>query len=193
MNKYVTFISTLLYHFCLYLCTFKSISLFYSRQARQDKREKSTFWVKQSISPLSPVCRWQVAPDAALCRSRCHRLDGSSDRRSQVLCPHPLQPARPLHFWCACAPLTPRLPVQQRAPGLPPPPPVHEQEDRECTVKVTTPQASCVSFLLSVNAGQHTGLRRFLSLGAPQGYNYCYGGKVIQLLCAYVWVYTCVR
>lgn len=45
------------------------------------------------------------------------------------------------------------------------------------------PQASCVSFLLSVNAGQHTGLRRFLSLEAPEGSNYCYGGEIIQLLC----------
>lgn len=30
-------------------------------------------------------------------------------------------------------------------------------------------RASCVSFLLSVNAGQHTGLWRFLSLEAPEG------------------------
>ena len=48
------------------------------------------------------------------------------------------------------------------------------------------PQASCVSFLLSVNAGQHTGLLRFLSLETPEGQNYCYGGKIIQLPCVFV-------
>lgn len=30
-------------------------------------------------------------------------------------------------------------------------------------------QASCVSFLFSVNAGQRTGLQRFLSLEASEG------------------------
>ena len=109
-----------------------------SRQDEEKKKKKNILRVKQSITLLSSVCRWQVTPYAPLCRSRCHRLDGSSDRRTQVLCPHPLQPASPLHLWRACAPHTPQLPVQQCAPGLPPPPPVHEQEDREHTVKVTT-------------------------------------------------------
>ncbi len=115
------------------------------------QRTASTFWrqtqgrfwrkkkqVKQSITPFSHVCRWQVTPYAPICWTRCPQLNGSSERRTQVLCPHPLQPASPLHLWCACAPHTPQLPVQQCAPGLPPPPPVHEQEDRECTVKITT-------------------------------------------------------
>lgn len=90
------------------------------------------------MTPLSPVCRWQVAPYASFRRSRCHRFNGSSDGWTQVFGPHPLQPAGALHLWCACAPHTPRLPVQQCTPGLPPPPPVHEQEDRKRTVKVTT-------------------------------------------------------
>ncbi|TKS80691.1 GRB2-associated-binding protein 2 GRB2-associated binder 2 [Collichthys lucidus] len=40
-----------------------------------------------------------------------------------------------------------------RAPGLPPATPVHEQEDRECTVKVTTLRRPVSGFLLSVIAG----------------------------------------
>lgn len=39
------------------------------------------------------------------------------------------------------------------------------------------PQASCVSFLLSGNAGQHTDLQHFLSLEVPLSLNYCYGGE----------------
>lgn len=38
------------------------------------------------------------------------------------------------------------------------------------------PPASCVSFLLSVNAGQHTDLQHFLSLEVTMSENYCCGG-----------------
>lgn len=113
-----------------------------------------TLWVQQSISPICPVYRWQVAPYAPFCRGRCHRLNGPSDRGTQVVCPHTLQPASPLHLWWACAPHAPQLPVQQCTPGLPPPPPVHEQEDGECKVKVTNLQhpvsVSCC-LLMQVN------------------------------------------
>lgn len=47
------------------------------------------------------------------------------------------------------------------------------------------PRASCVSFLLSTNAGQPTGLRGFLSSEAPEGSDYCYVGKMIQPLCVH--------
>lgn len=38
------------------------------------------------------------------------------------------------------------------------------------------PQTSCIGFLFSVNAGQHTGLRRFLSPEASKGSNYRWRG-----------------
>lgn len=47
------------------------------------------------------------------------------------------------------------------------------------------PQASCVSFLLSVNAGQHTGLQHFLSWEAPN--RTTVGGELSNcLVCTYM-------
>lgn len=82
-----------------------------------------------------PHSRWPVGPYAPFCWSRCHHLNGSSDRRTQVLCSHTLQPASALHLWWAGAPHAPQLPLQQCTPGLPPTPSVHEQEEGECEVK----------------------------------------------------------
>lgn len=45
------------------------------------------------------------------------------------------------------------------------------------------PRASCVRFLLSVNAGQHTGLEHFLSAEAPKSWSYCW------FVFGYIW--TC--
>lgn len=115
-----------------------------------------------SLIPL--FSRWQTAPHAAFCWARRPWLYGAADGGSQVFRPDPLQPAGALYIRRARAPLAPWFPVQQRTPGLPPPPPVHEQEDGECKVKVAGLLASFVSFLLSVNAGQHTDLQRFLTL-----------------------------
>lgn len=43
--------------------------------------------------------------------------------------------------------------------------------------------ASCVSFLLSFNAGQRTGLRRFLRLDSPKSQNYRCWGKLCVWKC----------
>lgn len=123
---------------CIRLYSISRLQIHSQDELGSGGKKKKLLWVKQSITPFSLVCRWQVTPYAPLWRCRCHQLHGSSDWRTQVLSPHPLQPASALHLRCACAPLTPQLLVQQCTPGLPPPPPVHEQEDRECTVKVMT-------------------------------------------------------
>lgn len=130
--------------------------------------------VNRSISVISPVCRWQIAPYASVSRSRCQQLYNTSARRAQVICPHPLQPAGALHLWRACAPLAPRLLIQQCTTGLPPSPPVHEQEDWECKVKVGTPDVLCQFPVMHKcrSTYRFMALPQLRSPPTPKGFNY---------------------
>lgn len=138
--------------------------------------------MNKQFLPFLFACRESITPYASICRTRCHRLHGPHERRAQVVGTRPLQPAGALHLRRAGAPLAPRVPVQQRTSGLPPPPPVHEQEDGERTVKVATLRRPVSVSCLSVIAGQHADLRRFLGSEAPLRVKITVaGGRVIYL------------